>query len=225
LADPAVTGLLLIHGLHPVLLADRLQLALDQVRPYMESHGGNVELVSLVDDRAHLRLRGHCETCPSSTVTLELAVRAAIEEACPDLAGFDVEGAVAQPAGLQHAPAAAPEWTPLEGATKIAEGGFIHVPTEGESLFVCKVAGQLYAYKDHCPACNLPLHLGELSGSLAICSLGHRFNVRRAGASPDDSSLHLEPVPLLERDGMVKVALARGAVSGHDQPRPVHDHT
>jgi nitrite reductase/ring-hydroxylating ferredoxin subunit len=126
---------------------------------------------------------------------------------------------------LEHVPAAAPEWTRIEGATNLAEGGFIHVATETEPLFVCKAAGQLYAYKDHCPACNLPLHLGELSGSLVICSLGHRFNVRRAGASPDDSALHLEPVPLLERDGVVKVALAHAAVSGHDQPSTVHDHT
>ena len=90
--DPGVRGLLLIHGLHPVPLEERLLEALDKVRPYMESHGGNVELLSLENDYAKLRLQGHCETCPSSTVTLELAVRAAIEEACPDLAGFEVEG-------------------------------------------------------------------------------------------------------------------------------------
>ena len=86
--DPGVRGLLLIHGLHPISLEDRLAEALAKVRPYMESHGGNVELVSLEDDYAKLRLQGHCKTCPSSSVTLELAVRHAIEEACPDLAGL-----------------------------------------------------------------------------------------------------------------------------------------
>ena len=221
LADPGVSGLLLIHGLHPVPLADRLQAALDKVRPYMESHGGNVELVSLEDDHATLRLRGHCETCPSSTVTLELAVRAAIEEACPDLAGFEVEGLADKSAkGFQHVPAAAPEWTRIEAATSIAEGGFIHVATDVEPLFVCKSGGQLYAYRDQCPACNLPLHLGEMNGGLIVCSLGHRFDVRRAGESPDDSALHLDPLPLLMRDGAVKVALAHGAISGHDIIRP-----
>src|SRR5947207_44252 len=45
--DPLVATLLLIHDLHPVPLADRVQQALDSVRPYMESHGGNVELLSL----------------------------------------------------------------------------------------------------------------------------------------------------------------------------------
>ena len=224
LADPGVSGLLLIHGLHPVPLADRLQQALDKVRPYMESHGGDVELVSLEDDHATLHLRGHCETCPSSTVTLELAVRAAIEEACPDLNGFEVQGLAPKPDSFQHVPAAAPEWTRVEAATSLLEGGFIHVTTGSDPLFICKSGGQLYAYRDHCPACNLPLHLGELKGSVLTCSLGHRFDVRRAGECPADPTLHLDPLPLLERDGAVKVALAYGADSGQDANRPVHDH-
>ncbi len=91
LHDNVVRGLLLIHGLHPHDLATRLREALDKVRPYMESHGGNVELLGLENDFDRLRLQGSCKTCPSSAVTLELAVRSALEEACPDLAGFHVE--------------------------------------------------------------------------------------------------------------------------------------
>ena len=91
-ADSLVSGLLLIHGLHPVPLETRLSTALDKLRPYFKSHGGNVELVSLENDFARLRLQGTCKTCPSSSVTLELAVQRALEEACPDLVGFAVDG-------------------------------------------------------------------------------------------------------------------------------------
>src|ERR1700759_4530352 len=87
-----VRGLLLIHDLHPADLETRLRDALDQVRPYLESHGGNVELISLTGQTARLRLEGTCKSCASSAVTLELAIRQAIEEACPDLPGFEVEG-------------------------------------------------------------------------------------------------------------------------------------
>ena len=83
--------MLLIHGLHPLSLEARLRQALEQVSPYMHSHGGNVELISLEGDFARLRLNGNCKSCPSSRVTLELAVRKALEENCPDLAGFEVE--------------------------------------------------------------------------------------------------------------------------------------
>ena len=98
LRDKLVRGLLLIHGLHPVGLEGRLNGALDKIRPYLHSHGGDVELVSLQDDVARLRLRGTCKSCPSSSVTLELAVRQVIEEACPDLAGFEVEEMTPEPA-------------------------------------------------------------------------------------------------------------------------------
>ena len=213
--DTGVRGLLLIHGLHPVSLEDRLASALQKVRPYMESHGGNVELVSLENDFARLRLQGHCKTCPSSTVTLELAVRAAIEEACPDLAGFEVEGVKSDDHALEHTPAAAPEWTRIEIAPGMPNGTFIPVRTESESLLICKVDGQLYAYRDNCPACNMPLRLGELHGSLITCNIGHPFDLKRAGAGIDDNSLHLSPFPLLtERDGGVKVSIAHFAASG-----------
>jgi Fe-S cluster biogenesis protein NfuA len=59
----------------------------------MQSHGGNVEVIELNGEFAKLRLIGACKTCPSSAMTLELAVRKALEEHCPDLAGFEVETA------------------------------------------------------------------------------------------------------------------------------------
>jgi Fe-S cluster biogenesis protein NfuA len=93
LEDPAVSGLLLIHGLHPIPMETRLRQALEKVRPYMQSHGGNIELLSLQDDVAHVKLEGTCKSCPSSAITLELAVRRAVEEACPDLLGFEVVAA------------------------------------------------------------------------------------------------------------------------------------
>src|SRR5690348_14572163 len=59
--DPLVATLLLIHDLHPEPLRERVDAALEQVRPYMESHGGDVELLGLSDDGvARIRLQGSC---------------------------------------------------------------------------------------------------------------------------------------------------------------------
>src|SRR6478735_2258662 len=65
--DPLVGTLFMIHDLHPVPLADRVDRALEHVRPYMESHGGNVELLSLQDGVARLRLEGSCSCCPPAS--------------------------------------------------------------------------------------------------------------------------------------------------------------
>jgi Fe-S cluster biogenesis protein NfuA len=98
--DPVVATLLLIHDLHPVPLEQRVQAALDTVRPYMESHGGNVELLGVDDGVARIHLRGSCSDCSASSVTLELAVKRALEDAAPDLAGLEVEGVAPQMSGL-----------------------------------------------------------------------------------------------------------------------------
>jgi len=104
--DKLIRSLLLVNGLHPVDLETRLREALEKNRPYMQSHGGNVELLSLENGVARLRFNGTCKTCPSSTVTMELAIRSAIEEACPDLVGLELEGAapVPQPVPLHCEP-------------------------------------------------------------------------------------------------------------------------
>lgn len=94
LDDGIVASLLLIHGLYPVALEERVTQALDSVRPFLASHGGNVELISVEGGVARLQLQGSCNGCPSSAATLEHALREAIDAAAPDLLGLEVEGAV-----------------------------------------------------------------------------------------------------------------------------------
>lgn len=91
-SDNVIASLLLIHDLYPVPLSERVGEALDTVRPYLDSHGGGVELLSIEDGVARIRLEGSCKTCPASSATLELAVKQALDEAAPDLEGLVVEG-------------------------------------------------------------------------------------------------------------------------------------
>lgn len=90
--DELISHLLLLHDLHPATVEERIQQALDEVRPYMESHGGSVELLGVTEGMAHLRLLGSCSGCPSSAQTLQLRVEQAIEQYAPDLLGLQVEG-------------------------------------------------------------------------------------------------------------------------------------
>jgi Fe-S cluster biogenesis protein NfuA/nitrite reductase/ring-hydroxylating ferredoxin subunit len=210
--DKIVRGLLLIHDLHPADLETRLRDALAHVRPYLQSHGGNVELISLTGQSASLRLQGTCKSCASSAVTLELAIRHAIEEACPDLISFEVDGVarehetpntVAQP--LQRAK---PNWIVLENAQQLDDGAWLPLRVAGKRLVVCRLEGRLYAYRNNCPACNMPFDAGALEEGLLRCPLGHRYDVRHAGRCAEMPTAHLDPFPLLLEEGVVKVALA-----------------
>jgi Fe-S cluster biogenesis protein NfuA/nitrite reductase/ring-hydroxylating ferredoxin subunit len=209
--DKVVRGLLLIHDLHPADLQTRLREALDHVRPYLQSHGGNVELISLTGQTARLRLQGTCKSCASSAVTLELAIRQAIEEACPDLAGFEVEGVaekqVADPVVAQTPERTKPNWIALENTRELEDGAWKPVRVGGKRLVVCRLDGNLYAYRNNCPACNMPFDAGALEAGLLCCPLGHRYDVRHAGRCAEMPTAHLDPYPLLFEDGTVKVAL------------------
>lgn len=99
-ADPFVRHLLLMHDLHPVPVEERVLAALDEVRPYLASHGGNVELLGVEDGVVRLRMQGSCHGCPSSAVTLKTAIEEAIAKAAPDILSIDAgEADAAQHAG------------------------------------------------------------------------------------------------------------------------------
>jgi Fe-S cluster biogenesis protein NfuA len=105
--DELVAHLLLLHGLHPVPVRERVIGALDEVRPYLASHGGGVELLDVTGGVVHLRLEGSCNGCPSSAATLRGAVEEAIARAAPDVDRIETEG-VAAPSGLLQIEIACP---------------------------------------------------------------------------------------------------------------------
>src|SRR5215510_1263863 len=90
--DALVASLLLLYGLHPHDLQTRVMMALENTRPFLRSHGGDVELLGVTDGVVSLRLAGSCRSCPSSTMTLKLAIEQAIYEAAPDVTGIVTEG-------------------------------------------------------------------------------------------------------------------------------------
>ena len=92
--DELVGSLLLLYGLHPLPLEERVIQALDNVRPYLRSHGGNVELLSVTDGVVRLRLAG--SGCASTAATLKLAIEGAVYDAAPDMTALEVEGVVEQ---------------------------------------------------------------------------------------------------------------------------------
>jgi Fe-S cluster biogenesis protein NfuA/nitrite reductase/ring-hydroxylating ferredoxin subunit len=211
--DGLVASLLLIHDLYPVPIEERVVQALDKVRPYMESHGGNVELIGIEDGVARLRLEGSCKSCSASSATLELAVRQALEEMAPDLHGMDVEG-LPDPeeellSGMALPMLQTRAWFDVDGMGALAPDGLAAAEVGGVPLVIGNVEGTLLAYRNTCVACGGPLDGGALiAGALTCPGCGRSFFLPRAGRSLDDDDIQLEPVPLLRENGSVRVALA-----------------
>jgi Fe-S cluster biogenesis protein NfuA len=92
--DELVKGLLILHDLHPASTVERITAALDEVRPYLGSHAGDVEMLGIDEEGVlQLQLTGTCDGCPSSTVTAKHAIEKAVRAAAPELTGIEVQGA------------------------------------------------------------------------------------------------------------------------------------
>jgi Fe-S cluster biogenesis protein NfuA/nitrite reductase/ring-hydroxylating ferredoxin subunit len=221
--DELVSHLLLLHGLHPLDVETRVIRALEEVRPYLRSHGGNVELLGIEGGVARVRMQGSCDGCPSSAVTLKLAIEEAVQKAAPDLEGIEAEG-VTEP---QPAPTlvAGPtlrrkkkrqeengaSWTVVGGLPQLSRGGTLLKEISGEPVLFAKLGDDFYAYRHLCPGCGASLEEGSLNGPELSCpGCERRYDVRRAGRCPDDPQLHLEPIPLLVNEEVVEERQGRG---------------
>jgi Fe-S cluster biogenesis protein NfuA/nitrite reductase/ring-hydroxylating ferredoxin subunit len=219
--DDLVASLLLVHGLHPHDVHRRVSDALDRVRPYLGSHGGDVDLLDIVpgggpgESTVRLAFKGSCKSCPSSAVTLELAVEDAVRAAAPEISSIEV--VTAEPAGdhavipteslLAHVRSNGSSWHPVPEVAELEPGEVAGFSVSGTTLLVCRIGDLPLAYRDHCPVCDGSLAGARLNETLLGCPrCGTRFDVVHAGAGPDGT--HLEPLPLLPRDGVPSVALA-----------------
>jgi Fe-S cluster biogenesis protein NfuA len=231
--DPVVESLLLLHDLHPLGVDARIQRALDNVRPYLGSHAGGVEYVGVTDGVAQLRLEGSCNGCPSSTVTVRLAIEDAVKNAAPEVIEVAVEGMTEppppSPALLQigrrpdtddpSGPAGGADYVGGAGSED-SQGSWVTLPNIGPPssrpvsasaaglpVLVCSVRGTLYAYRDGCAACGSSMADAHLDREVLTCSCGTRYDVRAAGRGMDDATLHLDPLPLLTDSAGVRVAV------------------
>jgi Fe-S cluster biogenesis protein NfuA/nitrite reductase/ring-hydroxylating ferredoxin subunit len=231
-ADELVSGLLLVHNLHPYDVHTRVERALEGVRPYLGSHGGDVELLQVTeDDVVRLRLLGSCDGCASSSVTLKLAVEGAIEAAAPEVAGIEVE-TPAKDTPVTAGPVISVEslwsrlgraetttgssWEAVPALAALADGEVAQLAAGTVAIVGCRVGTDLFAYVDRCGQCGSPLAgatLGRVLGgaigdaALRCASCGAHFSVRRAGVCLERPELHLDPLPLLVDNGVASVAV------------------
>jgi len=229
--DELVSSLLLVHGLHPFDARERVERALDGVRPYLGSHGGDVRLLDVSEDGVvRLQLLGSCDGCASSAATLELAVDGAVRAAAPEVVRIDVEaGATPRGGGVipveqltarLRAEQAAPggvgiTWAPAARIDDLAVGGLRRETVAGLDVVLCRLTSGVYAYRDCCAGCGSAFEGAGLqrmpsspgSAGLTCRNCGACFDVRRAGTDVRDPDRHLEPVPLLQRDGLVELAV------------------
>ncbi len=162
--DNLVASLLLVHNLHPHDATRRVSDALDSVRPYLGSHGGDVHLIEVADGVVTLQFSGSCRSCPSSSVTLELAVEDAVRAAAPEIESIEVVAAEQNSASviapdsllsrLHSNGHAKPVWHQVPDVADLAPGEVGGFRVDGTVVMACRVDDALFAYLDRCGNCG-----------------------------------------------------------------------
>jgi len=71
-------------------LLERVEAALDTIRPYLEADGGNVSIVGITAENVvQLRLLGSCGSCPMSIMTLKAGIEQAVKRAVPEISAIE----------------------------------------------------------------------------------------------------------------------------------------
>lgn len=202
LEDPAVYAMFLMHGIIKQPVESQAEAALAEIRPYIQSHGGDVELVRVEGDTAYVRLQGACAGCSLSAVTLRDGVEELIKARVPEIAhvvalsdeitpGFIPLGFEENTDDLEAA-----GWIKGPLASELKEGRphrFVHGDRD---VLIALVDGKVMAFRNQCPHMGKPLDQGLVDGNVITCPWhGFRFDLS-SGECLTVPHVQLEPFPV-----------------------------
>jgi Fe-S cluster biogenesis protein NfuA/nitrite reductase/ring-hydroxylating ferredoxin subunit len=214
--EPAVRMVLLLHGILKPPVGARVEQALDEVRPYIRSHGGDVELVAVEATTVRLRLVGACQGCPGSQATLRNGVEQALRRHVPELERIELVEADPAPSligvaqigvagGGVRAADPASGWRLALARAELADGELRRVAIDGVDLLLAEVGGRVVCYRNSCAHMAMPLHEGELSEGVLVCPWHGFAYLLESGECLTAPEVQLEPVPVRVRLGQVEV--------------------
>jgi Fe-S cluster biogenesis protein NfuA/nitrite reductase/ring-hydroxylating ferredoxin subunit len=207
---PVARMLLAMYDLAEVDDAVLAEEALDSVRPYVESHGGQVELVAVDDGVVTVRMSGACQGCAASAMTLQRGIETALREHVPGFREVVAEqSAEASPAPklLQIEDLRRPVF---EDAGAPGEPGELRaLDAEGVSVLLANVGGEVYAFRNGCGVDGLPLEGGRLTADGVLVCPWHNcaYDARTGKRIDDPDAAGLAVVPVALQDGSVRVAV------------------
>lgn len=219
--DPLVYAAMLDLGVVRADVTTRVAKAIETVRPYAQSHGGDVEFDRVEEGVAYVRMKGACSGCSMSSQTLTESVESAVKKAAPEIervqaiespkaGGGFVQLTVG--AGAESGPPSAEHgWARGPLAADLVEGRTMRVLLDGADVLLVRKAGVARAYRNSCPHQGLPLDEGPLdeSGTLTCPWHGFEFDVC-TGECANEPAVQLEPFPLTEWEGVIHVRVGGG---------------
>ncbi len=216
--EPSIHALFTMHGLVREDLGTRITRVLDMVRPYMQSHGGDVELVRATPDTVYVRLSGSCNGCSMSAVTLRNTVEEAIHEHLPQIRAVEVVPNEPEPSpagfvpldSLSSAPYVDHGWAIGPAPSSIIHAVPFRWDIDGTSILVLRFHEKLQAFRNECAHLGMPLDGGSVDPDTGVLTCpwhGFRYDCA-SGECLTVPEAQLEGLPLRIEKGRIAVRVA-----------------
>jgi Fe-S cluster biogenesis protein NfuA/nitrite reductase/ring-hydroxylating ferredoxin subunit len=176
MADDVVYSVLRHHELVKPSLQERIEQALESVRPMLQGHGGNVELVAVeLPNKAVVRLIGACSNCPASELTLSEGVEKAIKESCPEITEI-VKARGICTSDNQTVNFISPfamgkekQWFFAANLDELPENQLMVKEIEDRSVILIRLESKVVCYQNACAHLGMPLDQGDLKKGILTC--------------------------------------------------------
>ena len=230
---PIAASVLAMYDLVPLDEYTQVEEALDEVRPYIESHGGGLDLLEVDGGIVHVRLSGSCQGCAASAMTLRRGVEEKLRERIawfeeivahdpepePAVAGglpmIQVDPRARTPAAgggelLQIAHLKRPVFVDVGRLEELADGAMTVADVDDNAILIINLGGEPYAFRNVCPVDGRnPLDGGRLTGTVLVCPWHNCAYDARSGKRVDDEpgGVALAVVPIaVSSDGVMRIA-------------------
>ena len=175
--DELVYAVLRHHELIKPSLQERVEKALDGVRPMLATHGGDVQLVRVIPPTAiEVRFTGNCESCPASVTTFTMGVKKALSDSCPEITDVrQVKGlsSVGSSSGVRFvSPFATNEatgWSAAGTLSQIPDEGVRFTTIDGVSVILARTGDAISCVSNSCAHLGLPMDGALVSEGTLRC--------------------------------------------------------
>lgn len=175
MVDEVVYAVLRRHDIVKASLNERVETALEGVRPMLASHGGDVELVKVKPPSVEVRFIGACDGCPASALTFHAGVKKAVQDACPEITDIiQVKGLRgSEESGVRFvSPFALGDkgnWVAAGLLSEIPEGAVRSTIIGGEKVLLSRNGATVTCFQNACAHLGFPIHDGEIDNGIITC--------------------------------------------------------
>lgn len=218
--DPSVYAMLLLHGIIKQNLYTKVAAVMEEIRPYLNSHGGNIELEKIEGNVVYVRMQGACSGCSLSAVTLKNGVEEAIKTRVPEIERVEMVNDLSPGYMPFHQKVDEEDllksgWREGPNIKELQENKPYYITIDGIDVLLVIIDNKIMAYRNRCPHKGIPFTQDSVEREGNMFLIGHdetlRFDLTN-GECVTVPYIQLEPFPVRMENQKVWIRTGNGGI-------------